>query len=115
MPLFAHLESQPSSRSLGPSQAALLAYHSDLGEDHPSLQPVLGAPAQQPVLRLTFRDPDGQVQAGSFTASWRPYIGNARADQRKQRIWNSTAAWYREMGCELLTLEIVHTYPEHLG
>lgn len=96
----------------GPSKAAWAANNTDFGDDDPALQPVPGAQAHQvPIFRLTFRDPEGEVQHATVTGTWRPYIGHTRAEERKSRIRRAYADLYKALGCTLLTIELCSTYP----
>lgn len=96
----------------GPSKAAWTASNTEFSDSEPSLLPVLGSQAhQEPVFRLTFRDPTGELQAATVTGTWRPYIGSTRADERKSRIHRAYAELYRALGCTLLTIELCTTYP----
>jgi hypothetical protein len=96
---------------VGPTSAALESYHADLGDDAMRPDGARSTPAQEPAFRVTFRDSQGEVHASTVLSTYRLPLGSVKAEARKQRLWDATEQWYRLMGCELLTLELITAYP----
>jgi len=104
------LTSQVSAPQGTATDAALAAFHSDCLDPFSS-ERLLDTAAQEPKIRLTFRDPYGELQASTLLSTYTPYIGKTKAEQRKLALYRAFQTSYRMMGCELVSLELVTTYP----
>ena len=80
--------------------------------DNPEFEvQVLSPAAQQPTLRLTFLDGEGNLQSATLASTQPLYIGSTRAELRRRALWRTFEKAYSELGCKLQSLEVIQTTP----